>query len=77
MPSVSHEWVVRGRCPGCGQYFWTNPGSPSVQCQCTGSIITNDVLVAGDAVTDEAEFKQAVADDIGVPLADLDLIGPA
>jgi len=69
---VIHTWITRAKCPTTG-YFWTNPGCPSIICSCGGHSIIDDVIIAGDAVTDEAEFRRAVCADIHVDDADLDL----
>jgi len=65
-------WVTRAKCPVTG-YFWTTPGSPSIICSCGQHSITDDVVVAGDPVTDEAAFRAAVCADVFVADADLDL----
>jgi len=67
-----HVWVTRALCPSTG-YFWTNPGSPSIICSCGGHRIVDDVVLSGEPVTDEAEFRAAVCADISVADADLDL----
>jgi len=59
-----HRWVTRAKA-ACG-YFWTNPGCPHVVCACGAHSIINDVIIKGDAVTDEDEFLSAVADSLGV-----------
>jgi hypothetical protein len=69
---IAHEWVVRAKCT-CG-YIWTNPGSSSVVCKCGQTKIENGILTGGDVVTDEVEFKQAVADDIATAVVNLILI---
>lgn len=70
---IYHEWVVRGRCE-CG-YLWTTPGSPSVVCACghcaiVDNVPSQDVL----PVTDEVEFKTAVAQDLSEPPENVTLI---
>ena len=72
--TITHTWVTRGHCGACGQYSWTNPGSVNVTCRCGASRIENDVLVTGEAVTDEAVFRAAVCADIQVSDADLELV---
>jgi hypothetical protein len=69
-----HRWVTRAKCPNpecCRAYIWSNPGSGSVVCGCGSSRIYKDVVLAGDPVTDEEEWVQAVANDLTVPLEDL------
>lgn len=67
---IHHQWVARAKCD-CG-FIWTNPGAPSVVCACRASILKDDVLISGpDLAHTDTEFKQAVADDLGVGIADL------
>ncbi len=72
MNSVAHIWVARAKC-SCG-YIWTNPGSPNVVCACGKIRIANDVPSDSEPITDEAEFKQAVADCISADVNELILI---
>ena len=74
MATVLHTWVTRVYCSGCESYCWTNPGSGSVICLCGGAHIQDDQIISGDTVTDDAAFRQAVADDLGVDVADLELL---
>jgi len=67
-----HTWTTRAICPLTG-YFWTNPGSPSIICSCGEHSIIDNVIIAGDAVADEAAFRAAVCADLFVEDADLDL----
>jgi len=69
---MTHIWTTRAKCPSTG-YFWTNPGSPSIICSCGGHSIIDDVLISGEAVTDEVAFRAAVCADINISDADLDL----
>ena len=69
---ITEVWYVRAKA-ACG-YFWTTEGSPSVVCACSSHSIVNNVIVSGDEVTDEAEFKQAVADDYGVSIDEVIVI---
>lgn len=70
---VVHEWVARARCPECSQYLWTNPGSPNVICSCGSSMIIDDVIVSGEAVTSSYDFRQAVIADTGISSEELTL----
>ena len=71
---ITHIWVTRAHCSGCGDYLWTNPGSGSIACSCDGAFIDDDVVVTGDGVTDDAIFKTAVAADLNVAEEDLTLV---
>lgn len=74
MATVLHTWVTRVYCPECESYSWTNPGSGSVICACSSASIIENVIMSGDAVTDESAFRSAVAADLGVDEADLELL---
>ncbi len=69
---IAHQWVTRAKCT-CG-YIWTTPGAPNVVCSCGNSEIANDVILSGDAVTDEEEFKQSVANDLAIDISELILM---
>lgn len=72
----SHTWVARDRC-NCG-FLWTTPGSPGVVCVCGATEIAGNATVCGGGVSfTEAEFKQAVADDLGVPVENIELLHEA
>lgn len=66
-----HQYVTRGQCSTCRQFFWTTPGTDSIRCACGRGLIENNVLVSGVAITDEAEFDAAVAIELRVDVADL------
>lgn len=71
---VEFEWLAR--CVAGSEYLWCTPASTCVV-NLDGSLeIQNGVVIAGDAVTDEAAFKAAVAADLNVPVEELTLIGP-
>lgn len=69
---IVHVWVTRALCGCC--YLWTTPGAASVVCACGSASIVDDVIVAGNAVTDEAAFTAAVAADFGVTVDELVLV---
>ena len=68
-----HIWVTRVYCPGCDQYSWSNPGSGTVLCRCTGAEIRHDVIIRGQEVIDEVAFRAAVVMETGIPNELLDL----
>lgn len=58
---IRYTWRVRAKCD-CG-YLWTTGVNQSVICKCGISKIENDTIVIGSIVTDEEDFKLAVAND--------------
>ncbi len=72
MSLTAHQWVNRAKCE-CG-YIWTTPGAPNVVCSCGCAEIENDVVLRGEEVTNEEEFKQAVANDLSIDVANLILL---
>jgi len=70
---ITHIWTTRALCPTTG-YFWTNPSSPNIICSCNNHKIIDNIIITGDAVTDESAFRAAVCADINVEDADLNLI---
>lgn len=68
----TYAWVARAQC-GCG-YLWTTPGSPSVVCACGAAAIVDDVVVAGNPVTDDDAFTAAVTADLGLAVGGLALV---
>jgi len=61
---VTHTWVTRAYCPGCGDHLWTTPGSGRIFCTCGGAEIRDDVVITGEEVSDDALFLQVVRDDL-------------
>ena len=61
-----HIWVTRAKCD-CG-YIWTTQGSPSVVCSCGGLQIINENVIGNSLSIDEIEFKQFVANEIGIDI---------
>lgn len=70
---MQRTWFERAKCNGCG-YLWTTEHNQSVVCACGSGQIDGGILVNVDEVTDELEFKQAVASDLQVNVSELDLI---
>lgn len=62
---MEHYWHQRAKCSSCGGYMWTTHSNQSVVCSCGESLLDAGILT-GNAViiTDEAEFEQAVKDDL-------------
>ena len=69
---IAHKWVNRAKC-SCG-YVWTTEGSPNVVCACGKTQILDDILSGGEDVTDEVEFKNVVATDLGCTVDELILL---
>jgi len=68
-----HTWVARARC-ACGAFLWTTPGSGSVVCACGASEIVDNVVHGTVQAHDDADFRVAVAAEVGVDDADLMLV---
>ena len=68
-----YNYIDRALCSECG-YIWTTKDirtgvdSDNVVCKCGALSFVDGVVVGmtGIAITDELDFKQAVADDTGI-----------
>lgn len=67
-----YTWNVRAKCD-CG-YFWTTGVAQSIVCKCGNSKIENDTVIIGDPVTDEDDFKLAVANDYNKDISEITII---
>lgn len=70
---MQHTWYERAKCNSCG-YLWTTQSGQSVVCACGNGEIIEGEPYGLLSVTDELEFKQAVADDLTIDINELDLI---
>lgn len=76
--SVTYQYVDRAKCSECG-YIWTTVDSrtgmvsDSIVCACGALSFVDGELVGMTSVMipNEAEFKQAVADDVGIDVDSL------
>lgn len=71
---IEVAYKTRVFCPECNAAIWTDLSCGSAICPCGGAHIHNDVVQAGDPVTDEVAFKQQAADDLQVTVAEIEVI---
>lgn len=76
---ITYKYIDRAKCE-CG-YLWTTVGtnppqtiSNSVICICKAIEFKDGVLIGESLPIDEQEFKEAVAQDINIPISDLEIV---
>jgi len=67
---VTVTYFTRAYCRTCDAAIWSDTGG-GIICACGYAQIEHDIVLSGDAVTDEKAFKAQAASDLGLSPGDI------